>query len=1459
MEVPLRILILEDNPTDTKLIQFELEEAGFIFTSKVVMTEKDFIQELHEFSPDLILSDYDLPQYNGALALAEAKRRLPDTPFILVTGAASEDCAIDMLIQGAKDYVMKTRLQQRLVPAVKRALAEAEEHRTRKQAEEELRKSHRTLDERVKIRTKELEAEIAARKKLENEREHLLAEAEKRAAELDSIISSMATGLIVYDTAGKAIRMNNTAKELVPHEIFFNKTIEERARIIHWETEKGMPFPPEELPVARALLGETIHNVVLAACFPDRKLWISASAAPISTSGGHILGVVTSFIDITKRKLAEEELSRSRQFLSDLIEFSGALICVKNREGRYELVNKKWEEVTGLKRRDTIGRTDEELFPGLVGRQFRLNDLEVMESGSVMEKDEILEDENGKRFFISNKFPQRDDDGKVSGICGVLTEITERKLAEQALRESENLYRTFINATSDMVFLKDEQLRNIVVNKSLAAFFCKPDNEIIGKSDFELMPQFAAEKCKQTDMEALSNKSPVTDEEIIGDQVYETQKFPVNLGSNRDGVGGFIRNITARKRAEEDFRRSHDESPLGVRIVNAKGKTIYVNRAILDIYGFDNINEFNATPAVKRYTSESFNEHQIRKEKRKQGDQILSEYEISIVKKDGEVRHLQVFRKEILWDGERQFQVIYQDITERKEAEKALMEREAKFRTLFESANDAIFLVDQYTFIDCNSKTMDMFGCTKEQIIGQTPDRFSPEVQPDHRKSREKVQEKITAALHGQAQFFEWKHSRYDGTPFDAEVSLNTFNSGGKDYLMAIVRDVTNRKKIEEELKDSERKYRTIFNNAIEGIYQATLDGRFLSINPAFAHMFGYSSPEEMMSEVTNIDEQLYVRQEDRKRLIELIGSSDGIGRNFQTQLRRRDGSIVWVSINSRIVKDEKENKPIIEGICIDVTESKLMEEALKESRRKLAEIIDFLPDAMFVIDSNGKVTAWNRSIESLTGIKAEVMIGKGNYEYAIPFYGERRPILIDLAFSSDDDFLVKSYDTVYHKGSVLSGEVHVPNAFEGKGAYLWSTASRLYNANGEVMGAIQSIRDVTDRKKAAEYQKELEERLQRAEKMEALGTLAGGVAHDLNNVLGIVVGYAEMLMDDLDEANPMREDLMHILEGGNRSAAIVEDLLTLARRGVQTRKIINLNASIMDCQKTPEFEKVLSFNPKVKIKTDLETDILNIIGSSVHLGKTVFNLVSNAVEAMPNGGTLTIKTSNQYLDRPIHGYDHVREGDYVVLTVSDTGEGISEQDIKRIFEPFYTKKVMGKSGTGLGLAVVWGTVKDHNGYIDVQSEIGRGTTFSLYFPVTREEMAKAETAIPLSEYIGNDESVIVIDDIKEQRELAAKMLGKLNYKVKTFSSGEEAIEYLKTGKADILVLDMIMDPGIDGLDTYKAILRIHPKQKAIIVSGFSESERVQEAKVLGAGEYLRKPYVQEKLGLALRQELDRK
>jgi signal transduction histidine kinase len=396
---------------------------------------------------------------------------------------------------------------------------------------------------------------------------------------------------------------------------------------------------------------------------------------------------------------------------------------------------------------------------------------------------------------------------------------------------------------------------------------------------------------------------------------------------------------------------------------------------------------------------------------------------------------------------------------------------------------------------------------------------------------------------------------------------------------------------------------------------------------------------------------------------------------------------------------------------------------------------------------------------------------------------------------------------------------------------------------------------EIEERKQAEEALRESEEKLTRAKKMEALGLLAGGVAHDLNNVLSGIVSYPELLLLDLPEDSKLRNPIETMQASGHRAAAIVQDLLTVARGVATTREPLHLNEIVSDYLNSPEFKKLEKFYPTVTVKANIDTDLLNISGSHVHIRKVVMNLVSNASEAIEGSGNVTISTMNRYVDRPLRGYDDVNIGEYAVLAVSDDGPGISSDDLERIFEPFYTKKVMGRSGTGLGLAVVWNVVQDHKGYIDMITD-ENGSTFELYFPITREEISSQHLSIPIKDYKGSGETILVVDDVGSQRDISCRMLDKLGYKTKAESSGEEAVEYLKENTVDLIVLDMIMDPGINGLLTYERILKTHPKQKAIIVSGFAETDDVKKAQRLGAGQYIKKPITLEKIGIAVRDEL---
>jgi two-component system cell cycle sensor histidine kinase/response regulator CckA len=525
----------------------------------------------------------------------------------------------------------------------------------------------------------------------------------------------------------------------------------------------------------------------------------------------------------------------------------------------------------------------------------------------------------------------------------------------------------------------------------------------------------------------------------------------------------------------------------------------------------------------------------------------------------------------------------------------------------------------------------------------------------------------------------------------------------------------------------------------------------------------------------------------------------------------------------------------MIYSVAKEIDERKEAESALRKSESKYRTVLEANPDPVVVYDMQGRVTYLNPSFTDVFGWTLEECVGNKMDRFVPEENWPETKIMIDKVFAGISFYGVETC-RLNKDGAIIpvsiSGAVYKDD-------------------DSNPMGSIITIRNISEHKK-------MEARLRRAQQMEAIGTLAGGVAHDLNNILSGIVGYPQLLLMDLAPDSHLRKPIETIQKSGDKAAAIVQDLLTLARRGVVTREVVNLNEVINDYLLSPEYEKVKLYHPGIQIETRLEARLLNMLGSPVHLSKTLMNLVSNAAEAMVEEDKIIISTENRYVDRPIKGYDHVKEGDYVVLTVADTGIGISKQDMERVFEPFYTKKVMGRSGTGLGMSVVWGTVKDHEGYIDIDSFEGRGSVITLYFPVSRKKMETDKPSFAIEDYMGHGESILIVDDVAEQREIASDMLTKLGYCVDSVSSGEEAVKYVKQHSVDLLILDMIMDPGMDGLETYQRIVANNPKQRAIIASGFSETVRVKQAQKLGAGVYIKKPYMIEMIGMAVRAELEK-
>ncbi len=664
--------------------------------------------------------------------------------------------------------------------------------------------------------------------------------------------------------------------------------------------------------------------------------------------------------------------------------------------------------------------------------------------------------------------------------------------------------------------------------------------------------------------------------------------------------------------------------------------------------------------------------------------------------------------------------------------------------------------------------------------------------------------------------------------------------------FVALVRDITDRKRTEDSLRSTESFLNSMIEQGPYPMWISDAQGTLLRISPACKALF-HISDEEVVGKYNVFNDNIVAAQ-GHLPLVKSVFEEGRIARfkliydtSLLSDLDLSKHVSLFLDVTIFPVRDAagRITNAVIQHI--DITDREKAEEALRASERKYRALAEHMPDFLWHKDMNGVYVSCNGRYAEAIGIAPEAIAGHCDADFYPPDLAAR--------YLADDR-------TVIATGRSLETE----EAWRTKNDVRWMQTRKtaLFDETGKCVGTVGIARDITEQKKIEDNRRELEERLQRAEKMEALGLLAGGVAHDLNNALGILVGYAEILHDELAENSPSRLKARNIISGGEQAAAIVQDLLTLARRGVQTKKVVNLNKIVTEYLKSPELAKLKTLFPHVRVRVELDEALLRIFGSQAHVAKTIMNLVSNAAEAMTSGGEVVVRTENRYQDRPVAGYDEVEEGDYAVLTVSDEGEGIEENDRKRIFEPFYTKKVMGRSGTGLGLAVVWGTMKDHDGYIDVRSEPGKGTTFTLYFPATRSEV-EYEGEISVDRYMGKGERILVVDDIRAQCDLASSIMQKLNYVVHGVTSGEEAAAYLRENEVDLVILDMIMEPGIDGFETYRRISEIRPKQKAVIVSGYAETERVKAAQSLGAGSFVRKPYIKERIGMAVRRELDKK
>ncbi len=880
---------------------------------------------------------------------------------------------------------------------------------------------------------------------------------------------------------------------------------------------------------------------------------------------------------------------------------------------------------------------------------------------------------------------------------------------------------------------------------------------------------------------------------------------------------------TERKEAEDQLKVLSlvvEQSADSIAILDKEGTVEYVNPKLLELY------EYSPEKVIGKPWRSFVSMHSTLREK-------IQAIRDTVIKRGmvwrGEVTD-RAKSGEVIWRAAKIFPIkdekgeiahsiyISEDITERKRAEEALRQSEERYRTLFDGVPVGLYRsTPAGQFLDANPAMVQMLGYPDREAL-LAVDAADLYVDPEDRCRWRTLME-----AEGIVRNFEAQFRRRDGTIIWARDSARVVRDSGDRvlYYEGSLEDITERKQAEEALRESEEKYRSLVENSIDGI--AIVQGpeiRF--VNRALLKMFGCQSEDEMVG-CTFTD---FVSPRHRSLMMERACArekGEDVPGSYEFKARRKDGTEFDAEISISVIAYE--GRPARQGVVRDVTERKRAEEVLAQERERMSTILSSLDTGLSLINSD-KTIAWvNEKIREM------FPDGEPIGQVCHVFYESRE----------------EPCDTCATLPVFKTGNVNEMERFNpANGRWYHIVSQPVKDETGHVVNVLEGITDITERKR-------LEEQLRQSQKMEAVGRLAGGVAHDFNNLLTAITGYSELLLQNLADHHPLREDIEAIKKAGERAASLTRQLLAFSRRQTLQPQVLDLNATVADVKKM--LRRLIGED--IELVTVLEPELGRVKADPGQLEQVIMNLAVNARDAMPQGGRLTIKTENVTLHQDrCQLIPEARPGKFVCLSVEDTGAGMGKDILQHIFEPFFSTR---ENGTGLGLAVVYGIVRQHEGWINVYSEPGRGSTFEVYLPTFSVEPKEGEIeeTISLEGLQGRGQRILVVEDDEGVRALVRRVLGQNGYVVFEAASAEEAVAIFEREGGDFhLILSDVVLPDAVGLQLVDYLLSRKPALRVLLSSGYTD-RKSQWALIHERGfPFLQKPYASAELLLAIREAI---